>query len=222
MKERFVLVLAICCFTFLHGKSQRVIEFGIKPTEAAFLNFEVNAAIGNKRTRYGILFSYRPSTQDTGLIKSFGSGALGGYGHNHFNKLYKSFTLGLYQKTYLNKAMGFFLETDIFYRNWRFENKRATWKNAEGYRFQGLRTENVDVYGLKLLIGHTFFLTRKENKLRLYLDVYGGVGIRYKASTYETFDGYVYDDYYTSKEDKFYSTMPSLQGGCKLGLMISR
>jgi hypothetical protein len=222
MKARFLLILTICILFFLHGRSQRVIEFGIKPTEFVFNNFEVNAAIGNKKARYGIFLSYRPSTQHSGEVKSFGSGAAGGYGQAHFNKLYNSYTVGLYQKTYLNKALDFYVETDIFYRNWSFKKKPAKFDNVEGYRFDGMRTENIDVYGLKALLGHTFMLTRKENRIRWYLDLYGGLGLRRQDQTFETYDGYVNDIYYDYKKDIFHYTTPSVQGGVKLGLMIGR
>ena len=220
MKERFILLVTICIFIFLEGRSQRVMEFGIKPTEAAFLNFEVNAAIGNKRTRYGIILSYRPSTRDSGAVKSGGSGAAGGYGHNYLNRLYNSYTVGVYQKTYLSKALDTYLEADLFYRNWGFKNKPAKFDNVEGYRFHGLRTENVDVYCIKLLLGRTIFFSPKDKKVRLYLDVYGGLGFRYKKETYETVDGYVYDDYYPYRKDKFDSRAITPQVGVKLGVML--
>lgn len=220
--KRFFLVVSIFSFSFLHVQSQRVIEIGIKPTEFIFRNFEANAAIGNQKARYGIFLSYRPSTQSSGEVKSFGSGSAGGYGHNHYNKLYNSYTVGLYQKTYINKKLTAFFEADVFYRNWSFKNKQALFKNVEGYRFDGTRTENVDVYGLKLLIGQTIFLSPKENKHRFYLDIYGGLGIRHKKEAYETTDGYVYDEYYAYKKENFSSTPIGVQGGVKFGLLITR
>ena len=222
MNARFYLTLIIGNLFFLHAKSQQVVEFGIKPTEFVLLNFEVNAAIGNKKARYGIILSYRPSTQDSGLVKSAGTGAAGGYGQPHFNKLYNSYTVGFYQKSYLNKDLDLFFETDIFYRNWRFKNKQARFENVEGYRFNGMRTENEDVYGLKLLIGKTFMLTRKESLVKCYLDLYGGLGIRHQRQTFETHAGYVNDIYYDYKKERFQYIQPSVQGGVKLGLMLVR
>lgn len=219
MNRYLILTIAFLNLIFLQGKSQPVIEFGIKPTEFALLNFETNFAIGSKKTRYGIILSYRPATRDSGLIKDIGSGAAGGYGQNHFNKLYTSYTLGLYHKTYLNKKLNLFLEPDIFYRNWKFEKKPAEYHNAEGYRFKGLRTENVDVFCLKILFGKTFLLSHKEKKFKPFIDIYAGAGIRYKTETYETFNGYVYDVFYTYKKDRFYYTWPSAQLGVKLGLL---
>lgn len=222
MKRNIFFILTICCLGFLQGNSQRVYEIGIKPTEFAFLNFETNFAIGNKKTRYGIFLSYRPSTQDSGLIKAGGSGAAGGYSQPHFNKLYTSYTLGLYQKTYLNKALNLFLETDIFYRNWGFQNKPAEYKNVEGYRFRGVRTENIDVYGLKLLLGKTLLLSRKDKQLKPYIDVYAGAGIRYREETFETFNGFVRDEFHTYKKEKFSSTLPTPHLGLKLGVLKTR
>jgi hypothetical protein len=220
--KRFLLVVFVSGLSFFHAQSQRVIEVGIKPTEAAFLNFEANAAIGNQKTRYGIFLSYRPGTQSSGEVKSAGSGSAGGYGQPHYNKLYTSYTVGLYQKTYFKKNRSNYFEADVFYRNWSFKNKQAFFNNVEGYRFDGTRTENVDVYGLKLLLGHTVFLSPKENKCRFYLDIYGGLGIRYKQETYETVDGYIYDEYYAYKKDKFNSTPIGVQGGVKFGILIAR
>lgn len=220
--QRFFLFVIVLVISFQHVKAQRVIEIGIKPTEFIFRNFEANAAIGNKKARYGFFLSYRPSTQSSGEVKSSGTGSAGGYGHPHYNKLYNSYTLGFYQKTYINKELTTFLEADVFYRNWSFKNKPASFKNAEGYRFDGTRTENVDVYGLKLLIGETIFLSSKKRKRRFYLDVYGGLGIRHKKETYETVDGYVYDDYYAYRKDEFKSTPIGIQGGVKIGLLIIR
>jgi hypothetical protein len=213
------LFFCLCFHVFVpEVNGQQVIEFGIKPPEFVFLNFEINFAIGNKN-RYGIFLSYRPSTLDSGLIKGAGSGVAGGYGHPHYNKLYTSYTLGLYKKKYLNKAFDLFLETDLFYRNWSFKNKQAEYRNAEGYRFKGLRTENVDVYGLKLLIGRTLLLTHTEKKIKPYLDIYFGAGIRFKRETYETFNGFVYDNYYSYKKDGFSHTWPTPHLGIKLGFL---
>ena len=198
---------------------QPVIEFGIKPTEIAFLNFETNFAIGNDKHRYGLILSFRPSTQDSGLIKGAGSGAAGGYGHAHYNRLYTSYTLGCYQKHYFRKADDIFFETDIFYRNWNFKNKPAEFTNAEGYRFKGVRTENVNVYALKLLIGKTLFLSRSRHRFSTFLDYYIGAGIRYKEETYETFNGFVNDIYYTYWKDRFNHIWVTPQLGIKLGLI---
>ena len=146
----------------------------------------------------------------------------GGYGYRCINWLYTSYTIGLYNKVYLGKALTTFLETDVFYRNWHFDKKPAEFHDAEKtpLDFNGVRTENVDVYGLKLLIGQTFLFKSKEQKgFKPYLDIYAGAGIRYQEETYQTFNGYVGDIFYTYKIDKFFHVWPTPQLGLKLGLL---
>lgn len=179
-------------FLSLKGNSQRVIELNIKPPEFAFLNVETQIGIGTPKARYGLLLSYRPSTQDSGLAKSVGTGAADGYGHGVANRLCRAYTAGLYNKTNISKTLTTFLETDIFYRNRHFDKKQAEYHNAEktAQDFNGIRTENVDVYCLKLLLGKTrLFKPTKEKKTKLYVDAYIGAGIRYQEETYETFNG---------------------------------
>jgi hypothetical protein len=222
MRRTLTFTLVICFLTLMKGKAQRVMEFNVKPTEFVFLNFESGFAIGTAKKRYGFFISYRPSTQDSGLVKNSGSGAAGGYGHPHYNKLYSGYTLGLYQKTYFNKIPNLFLEANVFFRNWSFENKSAEFRNVEGNNFKGLRTENVDVYGLKLLAGKTIVLAGRDKRCQLYVDLFIGVGIRHKIETYETFNGYVNDTYHVYKKEKFHKTLPTPQSGVKLGLLKTR
>jgi hypothetical protein len=219
--NKSIICLLLIVGTFSNGiHAQRIFEAGLKPTELAFLNFETNLAIGNKKARYGIILGYRPSTQDSGLVKSGGSGMHGGYGHNYLNRLYRGYTFGIYQKTYLNGTLDFFIETDLFYRNWNFKNKPAEFRNAEGYEFNGVRTESQDVYGLKLVAGKTFMLTSKPRKANMYLDAFIGAGFRYQEMTYETFNGFVGETYYSYKMDRFYYSWPTPQLGVKIGWLI--
>jgi hypothetical protein len=123
---------------------------------------------------------------------------------------------------YINKALTTFLETDLFYRNWHFDKKPAEFHDAEKrqFEFKGIRTENVDVYGLKLLLGRTFFFkAKKEKKIKPYLDIYTGAGIRYQEETFETFNGYVADTFYAYRRDTYYHIWPTPQLGLVLGLI---
>jgi hypothetical protein len=200
------------------AKSQLVFELGIKPTEIGLGNYETNIALGNKKYRFGFYGSFKPSTQDSGLIKPIASGAAGGYGSNHFNKLLSSYTIGFYQKTYFKKNLTYFIETNIYYRNWSFHNKPAIYKNVEGYRFNGLRSENIDVYGLKVVVGKTILPPIQWKKLKSYIDIYIGAGIRSKNEFFHTTNGTVYDTFYPSFKEKNTTVLPSLQLGLKLGV----
>lgn len=220
MRGNLFIVTIFFYITILSGQSQNIIEIGIKPSEFLLQNFETNFAIGNKNLRLGFYLSYRPSTQESGEVKAIGTGIAGTYGQSFNNKFYTSYTLGIYQKTYIKK--GFFLEADLFYRNWSFKNKYVEFYNIEGYEFQGIRTENIDVFGLKLLIGKTLILSKKEKKVKPYIDVYIGGGIRRKTSTYKTFNGYINEVYYEYKKEHFTDWFPTPQVGVKLGLILAK
>jgi hypothetical protein len=70
------------------------------------------------------------------------------------------------------------------------------------------------------LFGHTFlFKAKREKKYKPYLDAYIGTGIRYQEETFETFNGYIGETFFTYNKDRFYHILPSPQFGVKLGLM---
>jgi hypothetical protein len=87
---------------------------------------------------------------------------------------------------------------------------------VEGYRFKGTRTEEQNVYGLKILFGNTFqFLTRF--KIKPFIDLYYGIGLRYKTYKFETYKGTVYDEYYDYKKDIGGFLQPTLHFGLNAG-----
>lgn len=210
----------IFCLAAIKADCQKVFEAGIKPTECAFLNFETHIGIGTATTRYGLLLSYRPSTQESGAaIPQFWNGAGGDYDRRFANKLYTSYTLGLYGKRYFGTS-DLFLQADAFYRNWHFDKKHAEYDNVERAlsSYNGTRTENVNVYCMKLLFGRTFY-AKVTNSSRLYMDLYAGVGARYQQETYETFDGTVGSTYYSYKKDEHHYFWPTPQCGIMIGIV---
>ena len=197
-------------------------EMRLSTTELAFLNVETQFGIGTPKNRFGLLLSFRPSTQDSGRVKSGGSGAAGGYGHRYINRLYMAYTLGLYHKLHFGEELAFFLETDVFYRNWHFDKKPAEFNDGEkiSSSFKGTRTENVDVYGLKLLLGKAVVIgKKKERKFQPSLDVYAGVGVRYQEETFETFNGTVGETFYVYKIDRNNYVWPSPHLGVRFSLL---
>jgi hypothetical protein len=216
-------LVTLCLFSLsiVKATGQQMLDVNIKPTECAFLNFETHIGIGSAAHRYGLILAYRTSTQSSGQAESIvGAGA--DYGRRCFNNLYDGYTLGLYDKRYLNKETGFFLEADAFYRNWHFNKKQAEYDNVERamHSFNGVRTENVDVYCLKLLVGKTLApKAKKERKIIPYLDIYGGLGVRYQVETYETFNGTAGGSFYTYHKDQYNHFWPTPQFGITLGLI---
>ena len=167
------------------------------------------------------MFSYRPSTQKEGEIRGI-TGLGGSYSSQNFwNHLYEAVTIGLNSKYFLSEKRTFFLEANIFFRHWWFDNKYGKFDNVEGYRFDGLRTERQNVYGLKLYIGHSFSI-KSEQKVKPIFDLYSGIGVRYKEYEFETYNGTVLDVYHNYKKDIGNYWTPTLHLGVKIGLSISK
>lgn len=211
------IVILIASTVDVHAQNR--FEIGIKPTQLFFHDIEINAGLGSKRKIIGLILSYRPSTQDRGLVSGGADGLAGGYTlQNMYNNLYRGYTAGLYRKVNLVSPATLFVETDLIYRNWNFKNKDAEYSSTEGYRFKGNRSENVNVIAFKFLIGNTFRFNKK-NALNFYIDGFTGVGIRYKHSEFETRNGEVMEVYYDYKKDIFREILPSLHFGIRMGIM---
>lgn len=190
------------------------------PSQFVVLDFPiVFEKIIKKRHTVGLLVSYRPATLNSGKIRG-GTGIGGDYIYQNFqNKMNNSFTVGLSTKYYMPQWYNLFFEADLFYRYWWFENKECHYDNVEGYRFDGTRTEHQNVYGLKMLIGRSFEL-KSNAKVKFVLDIYGGIGLRYRNYTHETFDGTVNDQYYPYLKETGNDVTPSFQAGIKVGVGI--
>ncbi|MBY0478223.1 MAG: hypothetical protein K2Q24_11290 [Chitinophagaceae bacterium] len=197
--------------------AQTIVEFGLKPLETFHRNFEINLGLGNKKVVIGTLLAYRFSNQDSGKVGSAGSGLAGGYSWRYNNNLYDSYTAGIYVKRYFGKTRYHFIQVDLFYRNWAFQNKPARYRD-ERYSFNGIRKENIDVYCIKLLVGKTYFLSKKNTKRRPYIDAYAGAGFRYQVENFETFNGEVNTVYFPYLKERNYNRWFTPQLGIKMGL----
>jgi hypothetical protein len=217
-----IISIVILIAATVNVQAQKRFEIGVKPTQILFYDFEINAGLGSKRKLMGLILSYRPSTLESGLVTGAADGVAGGYTlQNMYNGLHTGYTVGIYRKVYMVSPASLFVETDLFYRNWNFKNKDAEYRSTEGYRFKGNRTENVDVFAFKFLLGNTFLLNKK-NPVSIYIDGFTGVGIRYKRSEFETRNGEVMEIYYDYKKDIFREVLPSLHFGIKTGIMRKR
>lgn len=219
----FFLIIFLSIIRFSHAQDTTLhATFRVMtiPSQFVVLDFPLIIEKIVKRHSIGILLSYRPSTQNSGEIRGSGSGMYGDYIYETFqNKLNNGVTIGVSTKYYMPQWYNLFFEGDLFYRYWWFENKDCYYNNVEGYRFDGIRTESQNVYGLKLLIGRSFEL-KSNAKVKFLLDIYGGVGIRYRTYVYETVDGTVNDQYYSYLRETGTNITPSLQLGIKVGIGI--
>lgn len=222
MKKIFLLTAFLCTMNLAHAQDTTLhATFRVMtiPSQFVVLDFPiVIEKIIKKRHSIGLLFSYRPSTQNSGEIRAGGAGS--DYVYQNFqNKMNNAVTVGLSTKYYMPQWYNLFFEADLFYRYWWFENKDCYYNNVEGYSFDGIRTEHQNVYGLKMLIGRSFEL-KSNAKVKFVLDIYGGLGMRYRTYTYETVDGTVNDQYYPYLKETGTNFSFSPQIGIKIGVGI--
>ncbi|MES2734616.1 MAG: hypothetical protein V4714_22905 [Bacteroidota bacterium] len=191
----------------------------VTPTQFVLLDFPLSIERVFKRHTLGLTIAYRPSTKNSGEVHG-GAGLAGGYKDQNFrNPMYDATTVGLNSKYYFNKKKHLFLDATVFYRYWWFDKKDCEYKNIEGYRFKGTRTERQQVVGFKLLFGRSF-QPKTKSKIKPIIDLYCGMGMRYKTYVFETFDGTVSDAYYTYYKETGGGWLPSIQAGVKLGIGI--
>lgn len=222
-KLKLLLISTSIAFIFsnvkAHAQSDTIESLRIStiPVQYFFLDFPFIIEKSYQRHTLGVLISYRPSTKSSGEIPGI-TGLGGEYIYqNYWNPLYNGVTAGFVSKYYLSEKRKSFLEADLFYRFWWFNNKDAIFDNVEGYRFEGTRTERQHIAGLKLLFGSSKKLPSKS-RYQPFLDTYFGLGVRYKYYQFETYDGFVWDQYYDYKKDQGNLWLPSIHVGVRIGL----
>ena len=190
-----------------------------KPTEFIFGNIPITVEKVFKHRTLGVTLAYRPSYKSGGETGSISAGLGGDYENQYVvNKIVQGVYLSVNSKNYVfGDESNFYLDPEIFYRRWWCNDKQESFDNVEGYRFNATRTESVNVYGLKMLIGHSFIF-RKTRSTKIVLDTYAGLGMRYKTWDFVSKDGTVYNQYYTTRTDKGTTVLPSLHLGVNFGV----
>jgi len=136
---------------------------------------------------------------------------------NFFNPLYNAFTIGINSKNYFSKYNNLYIDGNIFYRFWWFDKKNCSYNNVEDEVWSGIRTERQNVYGIKLLIGNTFQI-RTNIKIKPIIDLYCGVGLRYKTCRFETINGTFFNSLflpYKLETENYWA--PSVHFGLNVG-----
>jgi len=184
-----VILLSLYC-TNSNGQDTCRLNYRITTIPFQYLfndySFTFEKVYSNRRT-LGLTLGFKPSTQNEGEITTHG--ILGNYSfENYFNPFYNAITIGLNSKYYFSKYNNLFVDGNIFYGLWWFDKKNCSYNNIEDDVWSGIRTEKQNVYGLKLLLGNTFQI-RTNIKIKPIIDLYCGVGFRYKTCKFETFNG---------------------------------
>ena len=178
--------------------------------------FTFEKVYSNRRT-LGLTLGFRPSTKNEGELITYGMAGNYSFG-NYFNPFYNAFTIGLNSKYYYSKYNNRFIEGNIFYRFWWFDKKNCYSTNVEEGVWSGIRTERQNVYGMKILFGKTITI-RTNIKIKPIIDIYYGVGLRYKTCRFETFNATLEHYYFIPNilEIKSYLS-PSIHFGLRVGL----
>lgn len=209
-----IFTLFFCTPIFAQEKH---LEISLKPIDVLYKDFTLYTGFGNDNYRVGVITGFRPSTQKDGEVINNIVG-LGGSYHNsrHFNDLYNAYTIGFYFKRLLFNSPIFF-ESNYFYRHWYFHDKQASFDNVEGYRFNATRTESTKVHCIKLLLGKTF-VRQTDKKLKPYIDIYAGVGLRTIRMNYQTYNGTVNDINHNYLEENISQNWITPHLSIKIGL----
>jgi len=197
----------------------------VRPFEFFVRNFPLTVEKVFDRMTIGLTVAYRTPYQNSGKVNT-GINIPGGYTVNYpFNGYAQGMSVEANSKQYIfsGKAQKHRLYVDaaLFYRRWWFEGKNTSHDRVEGTdphpSFNGLRNEYLNVVGAKALIGTSVF-SHNVGKLKLVMDFYGGVGLRYKTWKFETFNGTVEGQYYTYNKETGNKWAPSIQGGVQVGI----
>lgn len=222
MKLKTLLIL--CCVpALLHGRSRDSVQLHwkitTKPTELVLGNVPLTVEKVFKQRTLGFTIAYRPSTRSGGEVMGGGSGLFGNYEYQYvWNRVVEGAYVGINSKNYFRgKGRRFYIDPELFCRRWWCNDKIASYRDVEGYNFNATRTEAVNVIGLKLLCGHSFIFC-KTKAVKLVLDTYCGIGVRYKTWKYESTNGTVNNMYFAHKTENGSIILPSLHVGVQFGL----
>ncbi len=212
---------ALCILPFWgiaqnQGKSLR---FTTNPLQYYFTGYNITAEKVNDDFSYGLDISFKPATCD-GCEVHGGVGLLGEYPfQNMWNYNYNAFASAIHTKLFFRKNRYF--SPQLYVRYWWFEDKNVSYDNVEGYRFNGIRTENQTIYGLKLSYGR-IRLFDLNTKFRFILDMAVGAGYGIGRANFETRNGTVWDHHHDYLAEKITVMRPTAHVRIQIGIDIKQ
>ena len=166
---------------------------------------------------------YKIPTGTGNVMEPVGSGLFATYEYQYmFNEFSKALYFSVAPSFYFKGQRKYYLQPELFYRFYWFDNKKLSFDNFETYRYNSIRTERIHVMGLKFLAGFNSMI-KVSNRLVLNIKTYAGVGVRYKTYKYVDIDNEVPDDNgeitiipYNEKTGDL--ILPSIHLGIKIGI----
>ncbi len=177
-----------------------------------------------KKKTIGASLGVKPSTQQSGEA-SFKTGPFAPYQTSNFgNKLYSSVTIDVFMKFYFGEKQQSYLMPDVYYRLWWFDSKDCSFSGTGGtrehhydYSYDGIRSEQQQQFGLKILYGRTYKLN-KDGKIRPILEPNAGVGLFVRSYKFQTYQGTVNNVYYDYHQEVDIGLYPSLHLNLNIGV----
>lgn len=197
----------------------------ILPTQLLFpeiiLTFE---HFPRQRLSYSYSLGYKIPTGAGNTLEPYGHGLIALYEYQYmFNEFSHAIYSSFAPSFYLNDDRKVYLQPELFYRYYWFDDKELFFDNFETDRFNSIRSERNHVMGVKFLAGFNNRIQVSPNTA-INFKLYGGPGIRYKNYWYENVDNkrYVWEEdttivepYGIEKDDFF---ILSIHLGLKLGI----
>jgi len=192
LTQILVVALAINLSAFAQEQEPKLIignGIYILPTQLfapeVILTYE---RFSSPKMSFSYSLGYKISTGKGNSIEPFGSGLFAVYENQYIfneysNAIYSSFAPSFH----LGKHRKYYLQSELFYRFYWFDDKKLTFNNGENKPFNSIRSERAHVLGLKIIIGKNHVFRISTNNL-LNFKVYGGIGLRYKFYKYENID----------------------------------
>ncbi len=133
---------------------------------------------------------------------------------NMVNPHYHGIKISITPRYYLNPRKTFFISAELFARYWWFD-KVPFHRKSTGI-FSEVKSEQMEVFGGKLLVGYNAALFSLTNGHNLYFTPFGGIGLRSKDYLYRTW----YNDpaKYERESGKF--VVPSIHMGVSIAYAI--
>ena len=188
------------------------------PCQLAFRNLNLAVERNFGRRYHGLLLAYKPSTRSSGGTDGI-TGLFGDYElQNTWNWLYEGVSIGSTNKLFMHTG-SCFVQVDLLYRYWWFDHKWAAYGNVEGYRFDGLRSEEQRILALKLMSGWQWLVPLGDGKRKSFMIEWsGGVGVRHKTGVFITHQGLLWDQPVTEARTTYALWYPSVQMCLRVGM----
>ena len=168
---------------------------------------------------------YKIPTGDGSTLQPFGPRPLWKYEYQYApNRFLSGIFISVAPSFYMSNKTKFFLSPELLYRHYYLDNKRLQFDNEElGYKYNSIRSEKINVLGIKLLAGFNN-LIRFSEKWALNIKTFSGIGVRYKWYYYQNIDNIVENPFGGEKlvpfeEESGDMFAPSFHLSVKLGIV---